>query len=192
MAEGHGLHVEFFIESVERPFKSQEAGRPIHEDVVFVKIMAPGSRDCLEREATEADKQRFALEFARFSNGLKDEAQAVGTPLKAWPSMSRSMVKDFAAVNVFTVEQLANLSDTSIQTFGLGGREWCAKAKAFLETAHNSAAAEKYAAENEVLKREIATLQQQFAELSARVEPEKRGPGRPRTTNAVKEMVEPL
>ncbi|WP_038950376.1 hypothetical protein [Bradyrhizobium genomosp. III] len=165
--QGHGLHVEFYIESVKQEFKSEEAGRPIHEDREFVRIHIPGDRNySAEREATGSDKQRFALEYARFKNGLKDQEQAIGTPLIQWPAMTRSMAKDFSAVNVHTVEQLANLSDTSIQAFGLGGREWVTKAKAFLEVSNNSAAAQKYAAENEELKQRIALLEAQFAELS--------------------------
>ena len=193
MAESHGLHVEFYIDSKHMPFLSEEAGRPVHQDAEFVKIMIPGDKNTLiEREAIEQDRDKFPLEYARFKNGLKEEMQAVGTPLKAWPAMSRALVKDLAHFNVHTVEQLASMSDTAIQAFGMGGREWTSKAKAFLATAENSAAAEKYAAENEDLKRQIADLQSQFASLSARVDPEKRGPGRPRTTNAIKELVEPL
>jgi hypothetical protein len=193
MAEGHGLHVEFYIDSKLMGFLSEQAGRPIHQDAEFVKIMIPGDAKTMhEREATDQDRDRFPLEYARFKNGMKEEMQAVGTPLKAWPAMSRSLVKDFAHFNVHTVEQLAGMSDTAMQAFGMGAREYSTKAKAFLALAENSAAAEKYAVENEALKQQIADLTRQFAELSAKVDPEKRGPGRPRSTNAVKELVEPL
>jgi hypothetical protein len=193
MAEGHGLHVEFYIDSKHMPYLSEQAGRPVHQDTEYVKIIIPGDKNLItEREATENDRQRFALEYARFKNGLKEEEQAVGTPLKVWPAMSRSMAKEFAHFNVHTVEQLAGISDTAKQAFGMGAQEWSVKAKAYLETATNSAASEKYAVENEALKQQIADLQKQFAELSARVDPEKRGPGRPKTTNPVKELVEPL
>jgi hypothetical protein len=193
MAEGHGLHVEFYVDSKLMGFLSEQAGRPIHQDAEFIKIMIPGDKNTIhEREATDQDRDRFPLEYARFKNGMNEEMQAVGTPLKAWPAMSRSLVKDFAHFNVHTVEQLSNMSDTAMQAFGMGAREYATKAKAFLALAADSAAGEKYAVENEELKQQIANLQSQFAELSAKVDPEKRGPGRPRTTNAVKELVEPL
>jgi hypothetical protein len=194
MAEGHGLHVEFFIEAVKQGFKSEEAGRPIYKDTEFVRIHIPGDKNySAEREATAQDKERFALEYARFKNGLKDEEQAVGTPLKHWPAMSRSMAKEFAAVNVHTVEQLAVLSDTAKQAFGMGALEWSRKAQAMLDAAAGNAGAEKYAAENEALKQRIADMEKQFAELSARVDPEKRGPGRPRKAeNTVNELTEAL
>jgi hypothetical protein len=191
MAEqGHGLHVEFYIDSIKQEFKSEEAGRPIHADREFVRIHIPGDRNySVEREASDGDRNRFALEYARFKNGLKDQEQAVGTPLIQWPAMSRAMAKDFSSVNVHTVEQLASLSDTSIQSFGLGGREWVTKAKAFLEVSGNSAAAQKYAAENEELKQRIAQLEAQFAELA----PDKPKLGRPRKPeNAVSELTEAL
>lgn len=193
MAEGHGLHVEFYIEAVKQEFKSQEAGRPIFADTEFVRIHIPGDKNySVEREASAADKERFALEYARFKNGIKEEEQAVGTPLKHWPAMTRSMAKEFASFNVHTVEQLAIMSDTAKQAFGMGALEWSRKAQAFLDVAGNSAAAEKYAAENESLKRDLAALQAQLAEISAKVE-EKRGPGRPRKPdNAISELTEAL
>jgi hypothetical protein len=183
MAEGHGLHVEFYIDSKLMGFLSEQAGRPIHQDAEFIKIMIPGDKNTVhEREATEQDRDKFPLEYARFKNGMKEEMQAVGTPLKQWPAMSRSLVKDFAHFNVHTVEQLASMSDTAMQAFGMGAREYSTKAKAFLALAENSAAAEKYAVENEELKQRIAGMEKQFAELSATVE--KRGPGRPRKEEA--------
>src|SRR5437879_3568700 len=110
MAESHGLHVEFYIDSKHMPFLSEEAGRPVHQDAEFVKIMIPGDKNTLiEREAIEQDRDKFPLEYARFKNGLKEEMQAVGTPLKAWPAMSRALVKDLAHFNVHTVEQLASM-----------------------------------------------------------------------------------
>ena len=194
MAEGHGLHVEFYIESVERAFLSEQAGRPIHQDVEFIKIMIPGDKNFSpEREATDYDKQRFPLEYARFKNGLKEEEQAVGTPLKAWPAISRSMAKDFSHFNIHTVEQLASMSDTAMQAFGMGAREWSTKAKAFLDIAGNSAATEKYAVENEALRREMVDMRAEMARLSASMETDKRGPGRPRKTdNPVNELTEAL
>jgi hypothetical protein len=194
MAEGHGLHVEFYIDAVEQPFKSEQAGRPIYEDVEFVKIMIPGDKNSIvERQASDHDKGRFPLEYARFKNGLKEEEQAVGTPLKHWPAISRAMAKEFNSFNVHTVEQLAMMSDTAKQAFGMGAQEWSRKAQAMLDVSSKSADAEKWAAENEALKQQLADMRKEFAELSARVDPEKRGPGRPRKAeNAVSEVTEAL
>lgn len=193
MAEGHGLHVEFYIESVEQEFLSKEAGRPIFKDTEFVRIRIPGDKNySAERIASKQDQDRFALEYARFKNGMKEEEQAVGTPIKQWPAMSSSMAKEFAHFNIHTVEQLANISDTAKQAFGMGALEWSRKAQAFLDSAGNSAVAEKYAVENETLKREMADIRAEMARLSASVE-EKRGPGRPRKPeNAIHEVTEAL
>ncbi|MET4529149.1 hypothetical protein [Bradyrhizobium sp. JR18.2] len=194
MAEGHGLHVEFYIEAVKQEFLSEEAGRPIYKDTEFVRIHIPGDKNySVDRAASQQDKDRFALEYARFKNGMKEEEQAVGTPLKHWAAIPRSLAKEFAAVNVHTVEQLASLSDTGKQAFGIGALEWSRKAQAMLDASAGSAGAEKYAAENEALKQRIADMEKQFAELSAKVDPEKRGPGRPRKPeNAVHELTEAL
>jgi hypothetical protein len=195
MAEGHGLYVEFSMEPVKRDFKSEEAGRDIYEDVEWVRITVPGLRaNTIEREVNDQDKKRFALEYAAFKNGLKEQAQTPGTPVIMWPAMSRAMAKMLASFNIYSVEQCANLSDSAIQEIGMGAREWKTKAIAFLELAKDTGAAQKYAVENEDLKREMAELRGQLAELSNRLtEPEKRGPGRPRKPeNAIHEITEAL
>lgn len=196
MAEGHGLHVEFYIDAVEQEFQSKEAGRPIFKDTEFVKIRIPGDKNsCIERVAGPSDVNRFPLEYARFKNGMKEEQQAVGTPLKVWPQIQRAMVMEFASFNVHTVEQLASMSDTAKQAFGMGANEWSRKAQAMLDAAGGSALAEKYAVENEDLKRQVADMKEQFSLLSAQVaeQGDKRGPGRPRKPeNAVHAITEAL
>jgi hypothetical protein len=174
----HGLHVVFYTEAAEVPFKSEEQGRPIFDDFEYVRILIPGdNKTVIERIATDTDKKKYAAEYKRFKDGLADENQASGTPIKEWGACRPSMAKEFAAQSIFTVEQLANLSDTSCQSFGMGAIEWREKAKAFLATTKDTAAAQKFAAENEDLRRQLADLQSQFAAFSA--QSDKRGPGRP-------------
>lgn len=175
----HGLHVEFYIDSEKSEYRSEEAGRPIHIDSEFVKILIPGDNKTeIVRVASQADKDRFPVEYARFTNGAKAQEQAVGTPLAAWPAMSRSLVKDLAYLNIHTVEQLATLSDTGKQAFGMGANEWSAKAQAFIKAAEGTAHAEKLAVQTLEQQREIDALKAQIAELATRM-PEKRPPGRP-------------
>ena len=160
-----GLFAEFFTEAVQNNFKSAEAGRPIFEDRTYVRIVIAGDQKTeVVREASDADKQRFAREFNAFSLQAEGIAQA-GTPLKEWPPLTPAMVRNFNAHKVYTVEQLSTLSDGQIQNVGMGAREWRGKAQAFLESASNGAAATAIAAENERLKADLAGLQAQVAEL---------------------------
>lgn len=173
----HGLIVEFSFKPLKNEFKSNEAGREIWEDVEHVTIIIPGDRNTLiERIVEPDDKTKFALEYAAFKN--HEKKAVVGTPLSEWAPMSRSLVKEFEYLHIHTVEHLADMSDTAKQAFGPGALQWCEKAKAFLASAKDSAAGQKYAADNAALRNEIAELKRQISEISAQAE--KRGPGRPR------------
>lgn len=174
----HGLLVEFSLKPRKNEFESLNAGREIWEDAESVSIIIPGDKNTLiERWAEPEDKTKFALEYAAFKNNAKQAH--TGTPLSEWPPMSRSLVKEFEYLNIFTVEHLATMTDQAKQSFGPGALEWSRKAQAFLDTAKDSAAAQKYASENEKLRSEIADLRRQIKEISDEAE-KRRGPGRPR------------
>jgi hypothetical protein len=98
-------------------------------------------------------------------------------PVEQWPQITRAQAMTLKAMHVHTVESLAEVHDGHIDKLGQNGRELRTKAKAFLELAKDTAAAQAHAAENQALKDQIAELQRQFAQLSAQTE--KRGPGRP-------------
>lgn len=187
MSESPGIYAQFSIEPVEQTFKSQEAGRPIFEDREFVRIVIAGDKHTeVHREATETDKERFHEPYERFKRGLKDREQIEGTPLSEWAQIKASQVKEFEAINIFTVEHLAALSDTMKQNIGMGAHELVAAAKAYLESAKNNAVAGHLAAENERLRNDMLILQEQVKALAERLEAsetgERRGPGRPPKT----------
>ena len=183
MAEA-GVIPVFEMVPVELTAKSQEMGRPVFEDREHIHIFIAGdSRSEVFREVTDNDRQRFHEEYARFKQGIEGEGQLVGTPIKEWPALKPSEVKEFEAMGLKTVEHIADMSDHVKQRFGMGANEYQAKAKAFLEAANGSAAATKLAGENEQLKSRIDDLERQIADLSemmeSATEPAKRGPGRP-------------
>jgi len=174
----------FYLDAVEMTFKSEQEGRPIFEDREFVRIIIAGdSKTEHVREVTREDKERWHEQYKRFKNGLAEREQMVGTPLKEWPQLRPSEIRMWEAMNTFTVEQIANASDTALQAFGMGARETQVKARAWLAKAADVAATTSVAAENDRLKEQIAALQATVKELAARI-PEgddpKRGPGRPR------------
>lgn len=170
----HGLLVNFYSHPVHMVAKSEAAGRPIYEDCDHVNIIIPGDKLTeIDRPATDKDREDYALEYARYKN--RDREAVSGTPLAQWPAMRPSVIKEFEALNIRTVEHLANLSATGQQAFGMGAGEWVKRAQAYLETAENTAAAQKYAVENDELKSRIAELERLVKELGS----ERRGPGRP-------------
>lgn len=181
MATEENIIPQFFIDAVQNNYKSEQEGRPIHEDREFIRILIAGdSRSEVVREVLPNDKERFREQYRRFRDGLKEDEQLTGTRLKEWPAMTPASIRDFNGINVFTVEQIAGMSDVAVGNFGMGGLEWRAKAKAYLEAAEKGATASHYAAENERLRADIERLSSQVRELASQIDPEKRGPGRPR------------
>lgn len=182
--DNKGIYAQFCIEAVHQPFKSNEAGRPIYEDREFVRIVVAGDKNSeVFREATDHDKERFYEVYERFKSGLKGRDQITGTPLSQWALLKPSQIKEFEAIEIYTVEGIADLSDTMKQNIGMGAHELVAQAKAYLDAATNGAAAAKLAAENEDLRADVADLKRQLSELNERFDrsssEERRGPGRP-------------
>jgi hypothetical protein len=163
------LLVSFYTKAVKNNFRSENEGKPCFDNVEYVKILLPGDKNTeVDRPATVDDKERFAQQYARFLQ--KKEAVIEGTPLEHWPVMDPATVEDCKASKIFTVEQVADLSDMQIQKLGMGYRELSKKAKAFLEYAKDTALPQKQAAEIERLHADNGELKRQLAELAARVE----------------------
>lgn len=159
------LYVEFYVDAVRNAVKSAEAGRPIFDEVAFVKIQAPGDRlSSVVQKVNDLHKQRFPKQWAQFQNG---QTQAVsGTPLEMWPQMTVGMVASLKAMNISTVEQLAELSDSNAAQI-MGNHELRRKAKNFLDAAAGEAVNTKLEALLEKRDNEIELLKAQMAELMA-------------------------
>jgi len=164
-AADNRLFVEFFRRAVQNSFKSEEAGRPVFDEMDFVRITVPGDRYAnFESKVTEEHKRRFASRWERYQQGL---SQAVtGTPLEQWPQMSVGMVANLKAINVHTVEQLAEMPDQYAQQI-MGNHDLRKKAKLFLDAAAGEAASNKLQAELDKRDIEINTLKEQMAQLLA-------------------------
>jgi hypothetical protein len=155
------LYVNFYMRPVLQMTRSDEANRPIYEDVEHVRIMVPGDKlSIVDRIASPDDKSRFADHYAKFRAGAAD--QVVGTRLEAVPWMSRSKVEEYKFFGVITVEQLASAGDAVGQKFQ-GFQQDKQKALAFLEasTGHNSRI-------EELEKQLAALLAEKQAEQSAK------------------------
>ncbi len=207
------LVVEFFIHPVQNNFQSSKQGRPIFDDVIYVKINVPGLKEMEWIMPARSDHQaRFPRQWAHFKNKTEGDAREVGTPLKEWPMLTRSQAEEFRGIKFFTVESIANASDANINNLGMiGGMSPYAlreKARAFLQSAKDTALPQHQAEELAKRDAEISMLKEQFAQLAASIKappqanslpssslatpepprgtatpaaaaPKKRGPGRP-------------
>lgn len=189
----NGALVEFYTSAVQNNFKSKEEGRPIFEDHVFIKIQTPGdTRTSIERRATDQDKQRFPKSWDAFQRGMEEVTE--GTPLKEWPAITTSQVKELNYVHVRSVESLASLSDAAMQKLGPGYFQLRQQAQHWLEAAKGNAANTEVLRENQELKDKVAFLEEKVQVLEQSLKAElqnsesaKRGPGRPRKEPAIAE-----
>lgn len=178
-----GVYPIFFMDPVLDKVESDKAGRPIYREVEKVRIMIAGdAKSEVVQKVTNRHRMDFPGAYQRFKAGVEQVPD--GTPLEQWPQISRSQALTFRAANIHSVEMLAEVSDTALQSLGMGARELRAKARAYIERAASTAAADKQAAENAALKEQIALLTSQIADMQARFgdddgTPAKRGPGRP-------------
>jgi len=167
-----GVYVEFFMEAVLQGFESEQAGRPIFKDVPYIQILFPGDStkkvvrpvDEKGNESKPSDSQRWPAQWAAF------QAQAAqvqtGTPLTEWSPVSKSIALNLKAMNIHTVEQLAEVADHALTW--LGARELRDKAKAWLAASTDGAAVMKLQQENTDLRADLELLKKQFAEMSTK------------------------
>jgi hypothetical protein len=140
---GGNLVIGFDVVSVLNEEKSQEAGRPIHEDREYITKIIPGDRNSrVHRPVTAKDKHEFSKQYEEWKRGQTEEA-VEGTSLKEWPGCTRSQVEDLRYKHCHTVEQIAAMSDTLCGQLGMGYVQLRQKAKDYLEQAKGNAPLEK-------------------------------------------------
>ncbi|MBF0309844.1 MAG: hypothetical protein HQL56_09975 [Magnetococcales bacterium] len=164
------LFVEFFYKAIPDRFRSEQEGRPIHTQKVYVRILTPGQKDEFVGPARDKDRERFPRQWDAFQRNMTLPLD--GTPLEQWPALEVSQVADLKSLNIFTVDQLASLSDNALQKVGLGARELVARAQAYLEQARGNAPAERLAASLQRSEEEIERLKEEVARLAGLLEQE--------------------
>ena len=157
------LYAEFYIKPVKQNFASEEAGRPIFADVVYVKIMTPSDQlTQIDTIAREDHKARFPRQWMYFQNKQAGQQQVIGTPVGEWPQLTASAAEELRALKFFTVELIANANDSQLQKIGMiagmSPHSLREKARAFLNLANDSAEEAKREAELQALRDENERL----------------------------------
>lgn len=173
------IHVEFYLEPVENPKASREAGRPIFEDQEFVRVRIAGdpknslispAHVALGVDQNTGETITYAKKFPEHYRYFKSHEtnRVVGTPLGEVPWLTASKVKELQALQIMTVEALAALDGTLLQRIGMGARELKNQAVAWLDKAAATAG-------NSQLATELAASQEQIAALQREIEAMKAG-----------------
>jgi hypothetical protein len=150
-AEDRPPFVCFEVRAMEDRNASIEAGHYVAKDVDFALVTPRGSKDRVERVASEwiatlqreSQNNRFPREWLNsIESGYKDwkngrEAAVDGTPIANWPVLSPSQVVLLQQVGVRSVEDLATANEELIAALSLGGRALVDKAKAWVESSQD-------------------------------------------------------
>ena len=159
----------FFLDKMELPFKSAEAGHPVFVDVEMVEVTTAGdTRSTWVGKVKDEHRQRWPQSYNAFKQGL--EPVVDGMPLEQWPPMTPGLVANLKAIKIFTVEQLAGISDGHLQNIGLGGRQLRDKAEAWLRQAEDGKEVERVNALLQTERDKVKVLSDTVADLSAAVE----------------------
>ena len=99
------------------------------------------------------------------------EATVPGTPIEVWSVISETQKAEFKALNIFTIDQFAQLSDIAGNKI-MGFNDLRDKARAFIAAAQDSQMFDKIRAETEKKLQaqdvEMAELRAMIAELTAK------------------------
>lgn len=132
MGSDSQLIVVFYKRAVQNEFLSKQQGTPQYESKDFVKIYQPGEKDFIDRPVKDSDKFRFAQQWNRYQQNQEQVSE--GTPLDHLFPGNPEIVATLRALHIQTVQQLANLTDTSCSTLQFGD-SLRKKAKTYLEGA---------------------------------------------------------
>lgn len=137
-----------------------------------------GDKRASNNPTVQMARARYDIIMPRYEAWKKGQSPTVdGTPLAAWNGVSASQADVLKMSGVYTVEELARLTDTHIDRFKLPGlRNLIENAKRFLLTLDKTAVTKELEKRDAKIDELTAKLEAMAAQISA---PVKRGPGRP-------------
>jgi len=170
--------VIFETRAVEDREQSIANGHYSVKDVVYAIITPAGTKDRIEKIATEwlrdleeaVRQERFpqawlnAYKQAYASWCETRETPEFGIPVTSWPAVSPAQVRMLLDLNLRTVEQVAEANEEALSRMGMGSRALKAKAQAYLDASEGEG---KISAELDKLRQEIDSLKTRDTEREA-------------------------
>jgi hypothetical protein len=164
------MAVFFHAVQVQNNFLTAQEKRPIFQERIFLKKLVPGDNTLtIDRPMREQDIEDYPVEWARFEQ--KKEATVAGTPIEVWNAISETQKAEFKALNIFTIDQFAQLADIAGNKI-MGFNDLREKARAFIAASQDSQMFDKIRAETDKKLQaqdvEMAELRAMIAELTAK------------------------
>lgn len=174
----------FFEQQRENGLATQKAGRPIFNNVLMLRISSPGDKSSAEYEVDVEYPESFphpihgALKknrdiyqrYGKFIERHKETREAGGvldgTPLEQWPGITFRQAALLKSLGIQTVESLAEAHDNALHAIGMGARELRQKAKDYLLTAADTAAALEAQRQKREIEARFTALEDNFKALA--------------------------
>lgn len=162
------LFVFFAEKPIHNKTKSREAGIPIYDTVEVVHIQQPGERDYIERPAEEADRRRFQRQYQAYKEG-RDQIPE-GTPVDLLFPHHPGIPQTLKHLKIFTIQQLARLTEEGISKVGMGARDWVESAKQYLARGSDGKDFHHLKGQIDDLKGQLEVRDRQISELRSMIE----------------------
>lgn len=149
--------VKFFHHPTIKVRDSQEAGRPVFEDIEMISIIWPGEKEAVQVMANPWHRRRFQRQYDAFKNG--QEVAHSGSPLDLLFPAKPALVKTLNQFNIFTVENLAGVADGMLDSLPQG-RELQRRAQAYIASATSGSRFHEMQAQIEALTAQLASMKE--------------------------------
>lgn len=174
--------LRFYEQAAKNNFSSEQAGKPVFDTVLMAEIITPGQSAStleveIERTITPLSGDKKTVRRTKYYDKYQKQVEAHkndtgeyaddGMPIRSWAQIDRGTAETLAAQGIYTVEALANISDTALSNIGLGARQLRDQAKAYVLSREFGIPSSQMASENSTLREENERLTKENEELKA-------------------------
>lgn len=168
------IRPEFYVKAVEDREASASAGRVIFKNQHWVWIHKQGALghtipySIKDAKSIPAIWGRIKKEYQSWVEG--SDAPLEGAALASWPLISPAQLRNLQGMHVHTVEELAQLPDSSLSFIGGKAVDLRNRARAWVSGGEREVSAMRTADienENAALRAELDKMKEQMAELIA-------------------------
>lgn len=179
--------LRFFYRPVKADFLSEQLGRLVYHTALIVEVITPGNNESVPEfmvelkycedapnglGGTTREYEPYATRYAEQIKSFKSqngEFLQEGMPLSQWPQIDVGTVASLRACGIFTVEQLAGVSDGNLHNIGTGGRTLREKAQQYITSREFGVPVAQTAGEIAELRQQIAMRDATIADLQAQL-----------------------
>ena len=170
MTKGMAL-ITFEVRDIEDRLESNKAGHYVGRDIDVACVTPVGGRHTHEQEVTPGllaswkNSQEYRYRYDAYMAWKEGAEPPVnGSPLKNWPPISPAQLKQLNSRNIRSVEELAELPDDALPSFGPGTRIIRDKAREWIKSSSDIG---KVVAEIEILKSKLESVEEDNRKLQA-------------------------